>query len=154
MRNLLMALLALASLVMVTPSADAQRAPKPLKAGMISAEEAHARAAKGELVLLDIRTPEEWKETGVGAGAHALTMHQRAQAFIAALDKITGGDKTKPIALICATGGRSADLKPALSRLGYSNIVDVGEGMEGSEYGPGWKKRGLPTVPPPAVQKK
>ena len=109
---------------------------------ILSAPEAFAKAATGKITLIDIRTPAEWAKTGTGAGAIRLDM--RRDDFVSALDKILGGDKSKPVALICARGVRSSRLSRALRESGYSNIIDVPEGMLGSYAGPGWLERGLP----------
>lgn len=68
----------------------------------------------------------------------------RRKDFIAALDQVTGGDKSVPVALICARGVRSARLSNRLTEAGYTNIIDVPEGMLGSPAGPGWLQSGLP----------
>ncbi len=113
-------------------------------AEVLTATEAFAKAATGKITLIDIRTPEEWAETGSGAGAKRLDL--RRNDFAAALDKILGGDKSKPVALICARGVRSSRLSRVLREAGYSNIIDVPEGMLGSYAGPGWLERGLPVT--------
>lgn len=112
--------------------------------GIISAITALKKTETGELLLVDIRSPQEWKETGTGTGANKISMHQ--PGFIAKLDALTGNDKSKPVAFICATGGRSNWLQGELVKRGYTNILDVSEGMLGSSSGPGWLKRGLPVV--------
>ena len=65
--------------------------------------------------------------------------------FIAALTDAAGADRDAPIALICAGGVRSARLGRRLTEAGFTNIIDVPEGMQGSGAGPGWLRRGLPT---------
>ncbi len=134
----------------ITAPATAIAASKPLidlsvkTEGIIDAQAAFKKAEAGELLLLDIRSPQEWKETGTGTGAKKVSMHQ--PGFLAKLDALTGNDKSKPVALICATGGRSNWLQGELVKRGYTNIIDVSEGMLGSSTGPGWLKRGLPVV--------
>jgi rhodanese-related sulfurtransferase len=110
----------------------------------LSARDAHVKASSGDVVLVDIRTPEEWRETGVATSAHAISMHQDPKAFVKALDTALGGDRSRSLALICRTGNRSGSLMPELKRLGYTNVIDVSEGMAGSRAGPGWLKTGLP----------
>ncbi len=110
----------------------------------MDAPSAFEKAKNGELLLLDIRSPQEWKETGTGSVAKRVSMHQ--PGFLQKLDALTGNDKSKPVALICATGGRSNWLQGELVKRGYTNIIDVSEGMLGSSTGPGWLKRGLPIV--------
>lgn len=110
----------------------------------IEAPEAHERALKGEIVLVDIRTPEEWKQTGVPASAYAITMHQDPKVFLADLLKAAGGDANKPIAVICRTGNRSTALAVPLSKAGFPHVINVVEGVAGGPNGPGWAKRSLP----------
>lgn len=98
-----------------------------------------------EITLIDIRRPDEWQRTGVGAGAVPLDMRRRD--FTAALLEVTEGRTDVPIALICARGVRSARLSAAMTDAGFTNIIDVPEGMLGSGAGPGWIKSGLPLVP-------
>lgn len=116
--------------------------PSPAAPGGISAEEAHTKASNGHLLLLDIRTPEEWKQTGVGAPAHPVSM--RDPAFLQKLAALTDGDKNKPVALICAVGVRSSAMQRYLSAKGYDAVYNVSEGMLGSRAGPGWIRSGLP----------
>lgn len=120
------------------PSSSAQQVTK------MEAPEAHDKALKGEIVLVDIRTPEEWKATGVPASAHAITMHQDPKVFLSSLLNVTGGDQNMPVAVICRTGSRSASLAGPLSRAGFPNVINVAEGVAGGWNGPGWKKRALP----------
>jgi len=108
----------------------------------ISVQRAHDLASNGQINLVDIRWPAEWKQTGVGKGAHRISMHKKG--FVSQLDKLTGGDRTKPIALICARGNRSSRLKAELNAAGFTNIINVPEGMLGSSAGPGWLGRKLP----------
>ncbi len=109
----------------------------------MTAPEAHKAAADKNLVFIDIRTPQEWKETGIATTAHPVSMHQKG--FLQKLDKLIGGDKTKKIALICATGARSAYIQSELKKRGYTNTISVAEGMLGGPNGKGWIPRGLPT---------
>lgn len=128
--------------VLVATAAGAARAQ--VNEPNMSAADAHASAIAGKLVLIDIRTQHEWRETGVPASAHAITMHQTQQGFLQALAAATKGSKSTPIALICAVGNRSANLSGWLRRAGYTAVVDVGEGMIGGSRGRGWIKTGLP----------
>ncbi len=112
--------------------------------GVISARDALARQGAGALALVDIRTPGEWRKAGVAAQAHVVTMHQSPAKFLAELDKATGGDRTRAIGIICATGGRTAYLRPLLLQAGYDRVFDISEGMMGSRRGPGWIAQSMP----------
>ncbi len=118
---------------------------EPLKTeGVMDAPTAFEKAKNGELVLLDIRSPQEWKETGTGTYAERVSMHQKG--FLQKLNALIDNDKSRPVALICAVGGRSNFIQGELQKRGYTNVIDVAEGMLGSRYGPGWLKRGLPVT--------
>ncbi|MBW4709627.1 rhodanese-like domain-containing protein [Roseobacter sp. YSTF-M11] len=108
----------------------------------LSAPDAHAAALSGDILLIDIRRPDEWALTGVGEGAIPLDM--RRKDFITALMVEVGNDASRPVALICARGVRSRHQSAKLVDAGFTRIIDVPEGMLGSGAGPGWIKRGLP----------
>jgi rhodanese-related sulfurtransferase len=113
-----------------------------LAGSVLSAAEAYAQAKSGKIILVDIRTPKEWSETGSATVAKRLDM--RRADFMTALDGLLSGDRSKPVALICARGVRSSRLSRALRAASYANVIDVPEGMLGSYAGPGWLERGLP----------
>lgn len=120
----------------------------------LSAAEAHAKALAGELVLVDVRTPNEWLETGIPSTAYSITMHQDPNRFLAELLDKLDNDKARPLALICRTGTRTAMLQGQLMRIGFPNVYNVAEGVAGSFSGPGWRRLGLPTrMPGEPVQK-
>ncbi|PWJ13785.1 rhodanese-like domain-containing protein [Jannaschia seohaensis] len=100
----------------------------------------------GDMILIDIRRPDEWAGTGIAEGAHPLDM--RRDDFIPALEEITGGARDVPVALICARGVRSNRMSARLAEAGFTRIVDVPEGMLGSAAGPGWLARDLPVTRP------
>ena len=108
----------------------------------LTVQEAAAKVETGEISLIDIRRPDEWQSTGVPKGGHPLDM--RRDDFIAALDQLVDGDRDRPVALICARGVRSDRLSARLTEAGFTNIIDVPEGMLGSSAGPGWLASGLP----------
>lgn len=110
--------------------------------GAITVQQAHDMAARSEILLIDVRSPEEWQETGIAKGAHAISMHR--PDFMERLQALTGGDMSRRLALICARGTRSKIMSSALARLGYQTVIDVPEGMLGSSNGPGWLKSELP----------
>lgn len=110
--------------------------------GILSAPEAHEAAANGTIPLIDIRTPSEWDETGVPENAFAINMI--SPGFVRDLDAALDGDRSKPFAMICATGGRTRFMASALRKLGFTSPLDVSEGMMGSGAGPGWLARKLP----------
>lgn len=108
----------------------------------LSPLEAFQLAQKGRVLLIDIRTPEEWRATGIPVDAEALDMLD--SSFFAKLGALTKGSKSTPVALICASGGRSSRLARTLRADGYSNVYDVSGGVTGSLTHRGWLAAGLP----------
>jgi rhodanese-related sulfurtransferase len=111
---------------------------------ILSAPEAQAQMVAGEIVVLDIRSPEEWAASGVAEGAWPITMH--APDFPERLQQILERHPADQVAFICATGGRTAHVINALSQHGVTGFLDLSEGMMGNPRGPGWLARGLPVV--------
>lgn len=120
---------------MLASSAHAQVA-------QMTPDEAYTKALAGEIVLIDIRTPEEWAETGLPEVA--LRNNIYAPDFIQTLLAIRKQNPATPLALICRTGSRSARTTAQLYQAGLTDMIDVVEGMAGSRVGPGWQARGLP----------
>lgn len=111
---------------------------------VLSAPEAAAKMTSGDMVILDIRSPEEWDESGIADGAWPVSMHD--DDFPKRLRAIFAQHAPDRIGLICATGGRSAYITEILAKNGITGVVDVSEGMFGNERGSGWIARGLPIV--------
>jgi rhodanese-related sulfurtransferase len=118
----------------------------PAAAQEIAAPDAYAAVRAGKLTLIDIRTPPEWQQTGVAPGAVRINMlhPQGAPGFLNDVLQKVGGDKTAPIALICRTGNRTSQVQKFLQAQGFTNVLNVSEGMAGSRAGPGWLARQLP----------
>ena len=133
----------------VLPPAQAQnRAPfsEEKRVETMSAPEAYRMASEGEMVLVDIRPSEAWAATGVPELAETLDFSD--PNFYDILDILVEGDKSKPVGLICFTGGRTRYAAQELAKRGYTRAIDIAEGVRGSGAGPGWIARGLPMVQP------
>lgn len=112
----------------------------------LTASDARTLQERGELVLIDIRQPEEWRETGVAEGAVGISMThpEGGQGFLRDLLAAVEGDTDAAIALVCRTGNRTSQVVPALQQWGFTRIYHIPEGMLGSRAGPGWIRSGLP----------
>ena len=111
---------------------------------ILLAEKALEMSQAGDLIIIDVRTPMEWARSGVAEGA--LTITPQGPAFMQELNDAVGGDMAKPIALICATGQRTAKIASFLREQGYSAVADISEGMMGNFTAQGWLRKKLPTV--------
>lgn len=116
--------------------------------GRVSAPEALERLSAGRLTVIDVRTPGEWRQTGVARGAKTITMHdpQGMERFYENVLAAVGGDKSRPVATICARGNRSRYTRSFLQARGFAHVFDISEGMLGRDGRPGWLARGLPIV--------
>lgn len=110
--------------------------------GILSVAEAYQQGEAGAIYLIDIRRPDEWTRTGVAAPAIPLDM--RRDDFESVLRKIFAQTGARPVALICARGVRSGRMNARLKEAGFSDIIDVPEGMLGSGAGLGYLDQGLP----------
>jgi rhodanese-related sulfurtransferase len=133
------ALLLLAALCSLPAGVEAQTALPSL-----SVREALEGARAGRLVLVDIRTPEEWADTGVPQGAIRLDM--TGSGFEVRLAALKLDHPGKPIALICRTANRSSEVQKKLAGRGWTNLVDVRGGLLGNPKDKGWLAESLPVV--------
>ena len=114
------------------------------EAQSLPASEALAGLRAGELILVDVRTPQEWQQTGVAEGAWPLDMTQKDFGgwLMAAIER----NPDRKVAVICRTGNRTGRLMQLLSQNGIDGVLDVSEGMAGGPRGTGWIPSGLPVV--------
>lgn len=73
------------------------------------------------------------------------------QAFATAVEREAGGDKTRPVLLICRSGKRTLDAAKALDAAGFVDVSHVVHGFEGDLSDDfkrsslnGWRFEGLP----------
>ena len=99
---------------------------------------------KKHIPIVDIRTPAEWRQTGIIKGAIPIMFFDEngnydVKKFLQELNKRV--DTSKPFAIICHIGNRSAIVADFLSKqLGYT-VIDLVGGMEEA------KRRRLPMTP-------
>lgn len=89
-----------------------------------------------DLVILDVRTPEEFAE-GHLDGAIMIDFYRDDFA-----DRLAGLDPNVPYLLYCRSGNRSGQTASIMSDLGFTNVADVDGGILA------WNQAGLPTVSP------
>ena len=76
-----------------------------------------------EYQLVDVRTPSEY-EKGHLEGAQLIDFMKAS--FKSEIDKL---DRSKPILLYCAVGGRSGKAAKQLSKMGFETIYDLKGGI-------------------------
>jgi len=98
-------------------------------------KEAAQRIAEGQAVLVDVREPSEWAQTGVAQPA-VLLSKSRFDAGSAEWKTFLDQNKNKEIILMCRSGNRSGQVARVLA----------GQGMKVTNLGgfSAWKNAGLP----------
>lgn len=100
----------------------------------IGADEVQRRLGAGEdLLVIDIREPFEWQQTGVIPGARLAAM----RPFL--LTQLDSLDKEQEVILVCASGVRTADAAVYMSMKGFKQPKSMTGGMKA------WRG---PVVPP------
>ena len=94
------------------------------------------RSGNAELVILDVRTPEEFAE---GHLSGAVNLNLLAPDFERRLGALNPG---KTYLVYCRTGNRSAKAIQVMGRLGFRSVYHMFEGIVG------WQKKGFPLSRP------
>ena len=97
---------------------------------------AHERLRKKDLILVDVRTENEWR-SGVARGAHTVTLGD--SCLVDKVYGLTREDTSKPVAVICRSGMRSGRAAKLLVQAGFTDVSNVRGGMMA------WNAAGLPT---------
>ncbi|RZA33366.1 MAG: monothiol glutaredoxin, Grx4 family, partial [Lysobacteraceae bacterium] len=97
---------------------DNPNAPKPVQA--LAPADAGARAAAGEVILVDVRPEEERALAPAPVPVHSFDGNGRAA--LEALPKDTA------LAFLCRSGGRSQQAAEEFRALGFSNVSNVAGG--------------------------
>ena len=88
--------------------------------------------ANEDIKIIDIRTPDEWVETGIVKGSYTIMFFDRegnfsVEIFLRQLNMLV--KKDEPFALICRVGSRTALVSEFLSeKLGYK-VVNLKGGI-------------------------
>lgn len=90
---------------------------------MVSPEEMQSLLEMEDIQLVDVRTPEEYKD---GYIKHSQNIDFNSPTFDEDISKL---DKNKPVILYCRSGGRSAKCSQKLKEAGFIKIYDLEGGI-------------------------
>jgi len=102
--------------------------------GQVSAEELQAMQTHDHALVVDIRTEEEWKATGIIPESQKLQSFNKDGSFdatkwIADLQKLkTSADQ--PVILVCRSGNRSSKVGRLLIEQGIPNVYHLSNGIQ------------------------
>lgn len=119
-----------------TASAPATEAMETEGIRVVSPEAAAATIENppADLVILDVRTPEEFAEGHI-EGAVLLDFYRDDFA-----DELAEFDTDVPYVLYCRSGNRSSQARSIMDELDFRSVEDVDGGIVG------WQEAGLPVV--------
>lgn len=93
----------------------------------IDPREAVERAAKGEIVVIDVRDASELRASGKAKGAiHVPLPTVKMKCDPASPEVLKELSLDQPVALYCAMGGRSAGAGQMLVEMGYTHVYNIG----------------------------
>ncbi|MEX1661720.1 rhodanese-like domain-containing protein [Thioclava sp. 15-R06ZXC-3] len=93
----------------------------------IDPKSAVAKAKAGELVVIDVREGMEVKSSGKAKGAlHIPLATLKMKCDPSSPEKLPELDLSKPVALYCASGARSAGAAQMLAQMGYETVYNIG----------------------------
>lgn len=100
------------------------------------AEASAVISASAEVVVLDIRTPEEF-EAGIIEGAINIDFYE--PSFASTLDTL---DKDAEYVVYCRSGNRSGQARQTFESLGFTNVTEIEGGILA------WSASGFPVTTP------
>lgn len=100
----------------------------------LTAQEAKTMIDKGGIVVVDVRTPQEYS---AGHLQGAILANVNDPNFEANIKKIS---KDKKVLVYCAAGGRSANASGKMSSWGWKNVWNMTGGYSS------WSSAGMPTT--------
>ena len=101
---------------------------------VVSTQEMQALLKMGQVQLVDVRTPLEFKS---GYIDNAQNIDFQSPTFAQDILEL---DKDKPVILYCRSGGRSAKCAEKLQQAGFTKIYDLEGGISR------WKHEGLEVI--------
>ena len=98
----------------------------------VTNEEASQKLIDSNIPIVDIRTPGEWKETGLLKRSIPIMLFDEKgnydlKVFLDELNKVV--DTTKQFAIICRTGSRTKLLAEFLSKKLNYNVINIKSGI-------------------------
>ncbi len=116
--------------------ADTKAEAKPAVKNLKVDEAAKLLAEKKDVVILDVRRPDEFKD---GHLKGAINLNIQSKTFKEDVAKL---DKSKTYLVNCAAGGRSTRACTAMDGLGFTNAFNLTGGFNA------WSAAGQPVVKP------
>jgi rhodanese-related sulfurtransferase len=89
---------------------------------LLPTELEHARSVNDDVVVLDVREHDEWRNGNIPGAIHVPMWE--------VLDRVDELPRERPIAIVCAGGQRSSLIGSLLLNRGFTNLINVTGGMK------------------------
>jgi len=89
-------------------------------------------ASKKDVVVLDVRTPEEVAAGAIEGSTHLDIYNPKFK------ETLEGMDKDKPVMVYCAVGGRSGQAMKMMEKMGFKEVYNLSGGIRA------WQSEGKP----------
>ena len=93
----------------------------------ITPQDAHQGVLSGDLILIDVREPNEWANTGCAENANPIALQN--ENFVEEVLKLTGNNKSASIAVCCKSGMRGDKAGKLLKAADFTKVVNVEGGI-------------------------
>jgi rhodanese-related sulfurtransferase len=93
----------------------------------ITPQQAHQEVSSGNLILIDVREPNEWADTGCPESAYRIALQNHN--FIEEVLNLVNNDKNASIAVSCKSGMRGDEAVNRLKAAKFTNVVNVEGGI-------------------------
>jgi phage shock protein E len=112
------------SLSVVGCSKSETQPPAPAPASTAKDPAAARKKIAAGAVVIDVRTTDEYADDHVPNATNIPVQDMGTR--MADVDKLVQGDKSRPIVVYCASGGRAGKAKAMLDAAGYKNVTNGG----------------------------
>jgi phage shock protein E len=119
----------------VRPDPAATRPTTAPASGKVTIEEFDRRRKEKDVVVLDVRSPQEFSEGHVAGAVNTPVSGVPLRQFDEQVGKL---DKNKTYLVHCARGVRSANAVSRMQKLGFKHLLDYSGGMDE------WRRAGKP----------
>ena len=107
----------------------------PARFDIMDADDVHRAVVRDEMLLVDVRNPDEWKAQGVPQYAETISLTD--QEFASKVAELSQQYPEKRIAISCLSGKRAERAIEILAEGGLTGLVSVKDGLNG------WRDAGL-----------
>ncbi len=93
----------------------------------LSPADAHMGQNAGDIIIIDVREPSEWAQTGFPKGSHTISMND--PKFVAIAKELAAQHPHATVVVSCKTGARASAAAKILAKNEIENLAILRGGM-------------------------